>query len=149
MKQDDFVIDDVNLDGFQVVRGHYFSRASEPSVTIRPTSLTFNIAAYGALHNCEAVQILVNQNAQRILVRPINSSEPDAVNWIKDLDAPKAKAIECSAFTRQLYEKWDWSPKRRYRANGKLVKYDKKLMLLFDFTEPEIHEGLKMVREHA
>ena len=149
MKQEDFVIGDVSLDGFQVVRGHYFSRASEPSLTVRPNSLTFNIAAYAALNNCEAVQVLVNRDSQRILVRPINSSEPDAVSWIKDLDSPKAKPIECSVFTRQLYEKWGWDPNRRYRANGKLVKYDKKLMILFDMTDPEIYEGLKMVKEHA
>lgn len=149
MRQEDFVISDVSLDGFQVVRGHYFSRISEPSITVRPTSLTFSISAYTALNNCEAVQILVHQDAQRILVRPINSSEPDAVNWIKDLVSPKAKPIECSAFTRQLYEKWGWNPNRRYRGNGKLVKFDKKLMLLFDMTDPEVFEGMKLVKEHA
>lgn len=149
MKQEDFVIGDVNLDGFQVVRGHYFSRASEPSLTIRESSVTFSVSAYTALNNCEAVQILVNQEAKRILVRPINSSEPDAVTWIKDLSNPKAKAIECSAFVRQLYDKWNWDKKRRYRSNGKLVKYDRKLMLLFDMSDPEVFEGMKLVREHA
>ena len=149
MRQEDFVIGDVSLDGFQVVRGHYFSRILEPSMTIRATSLTFSIAAYNALNNCEAVQVLVNQESRRVLVRPISSSENDAVGWIKNLDSPKSKPIECSAFANQLYDVWEWDKKRRYRANGKLVKYDKKLMLMFDFTDPEIYEGMKLVREHA
>ena len=149
MRQEDFVISDVSLEGFQVVRGQYFSRVLEPALTIKPSSLTFSMAAYQALHMCESVQILVNTEDRKILVRPIGSSEPDAVNWIKNMDKPSAKAIECTSFTRTLYDVWRLNPKRRYRTNGKLVKFDKKLMLMFDFTDPDMFEGMKLVKEDA
>ena len=49
-------------------------------------------------------------------------------------------------FTKSLYEAWGWNEKLRYRTVGKLVKYDRKLMLLFDFSHPEVWEGMKLVK---
>ena len=51
-------------------------------------------------------------------------------------------------FTRRLFNEWGWNREQRYRVNGKLVKYGKSLMLLFDFTSPEVWKGMKLVREY-
>lgn len=139
MKQfDDYAIGEINLDGFQVVKGLYFSHQITPCMAIRDTSISFNVSAYRALNCATWIHILVNQMARKILVRPMNSSEPDSINWIKDVDKLHCKPIECSAFTRPLYEMWKWTSKTRYSAHGKLVKHDDKVMLLFDFSSPEI-----------
>jgi hypothetical protein len=135
---DDFAIGDISLDGFQTVMGHYFSHLVEPFLTLRGNNISFNMSAYKALDCVETVQIMVNQASRRILVRPISSSEVDAIRWIKNTEAPHSKPIECASFSRPLFEVWKWNPKSRYRASGKLVKNDKKLMLLFDFSSPEI-----------
>ena len=82
MAQDDFVIGDISMDGFQVVRGQYFSRQLEPALTLWRRSISFNIPAYNALNNCESVQLLVNPDAKRILVKPAPSKDSDAINWI-------------------------------------------------------------------
>lgn len=145
--QEDFVIGDISMDGFQVVRGLYFSRMLEPSLTLWSTSVSFNVPAYNALNNCESVQLLVNLEKRTILIKPVPSKEPDAINWIRDPSSPKTTKMECSLFTRQLFSKWGWDDTCRYRANGKLVKYDRKLMLLFDFNRPELWKGMKLVRE--
>jgi len=134
----DFAIGDVNLDGFQVVKGNYFNRQIEPYMAFRETSIAFNISAYKALNCVATVQIMVNQVNRKILIRPISSDETDSINWIKNLDHLSSQPIECAAFTRPLYEMWKWQAKTRYRAYGKLVQNDKKLMLMFDFTSPEI-----------
>ena len=126
------------MDGFQVVKGSYFSRQIEPYMSFRETSVSFNISAYKALNNVATVQILVNNAARKILIRPINTDDINSITWLRDLENPKSKPIECAAFTRPLYDMWKWKPKTRYRAYGKLVQNDKKLMLLFDFTSPEI-----------
>ena len=60
---------------------------------------------------------------------------------------PKTTKMECSLFARHLFTKWGWDDTYQYRTNGKLVKFDKKLMLLFDFNRPEIWQGTKLVRE--
>ncbi len=135
---DEFDIGDINLDGFQIVKGHYFSHQIEPLMTLRENNVSFNMSAYKALNCVAFVNIMVNQASRKILIRPVSSSEADAINWIKNTDDPHSKPIECSAFTRPLYEIWKWNAKTRYRASGRLVKSDKKLMMLFDFSSPEI-----------
>ncbi|MCL1857723.1 MAG: hypothetical protein FWF92_00620 [Oscillospiraceae bacterium] len=135
---DDFAIGDISLDGFQIVKGNYFNRQIEPYMSFRDTSVSFNIAAYKALNCVATVQIMVNQTTRKILIRPINSDDVNSITWLKNLENPNCKPIECAPFTRPLYEMWKWKPKTRYRAYGKLVKNDKKLMLLFDFSAPEI-----------
>ena len=146
MVQDDFIIGDVSMDGFQVVRGRYFSRQLEPAMTLWNTSISFNVPAYSALNNCESVQILVNPDLKQIIVKPAPSKDQDAINWIKDPAKPKTTKLECSMFTRQLFETWGWDENLRYRINGKLVKFDRKLMLLFDCSSPEVWSGMKLVK---
>jgi len=135
---DDFAIGDIALDGFQIVKGNYFNRQIEPYMAFRETSVSFNVSAYRALNCVATVQIMVNQANRKILIRPVSSDDKDSINWIKNLENLNSSPIECAAFTRPLYEMWKWSPKTRYRAYGKLVQNDKKLMLMFDFSSPEI-----------
>jgi len=145
--QDDFNINEISLDGYQVVRGQYFSRVMEPSCSIWYSSIAFNTAAFDALNSCESVSILVNGNAKCIIVKPVPSKDRDAVNWLRTKEKQKYRKIECSKFTHQIFDMWDWDKELHYRTNGRLVKVDKKLMLLFDFTKPELWRGLKMVSE--
>lgn len=147
MNQDDFTVGDISMEGFQVVRGLYFSRVLEPSLTFWERSIAFNVPAYAALNNCESVSLMVNLEKKTILVKPVPSREPDSINWVKDPANPKSTKLECSIFTKQLYSSWGWNPELRYRTVGKLVKFDKKLMLLFDFNKPEVWNGMKLVRE--
>lgn len=145
--QDGFNINEISLDGFQVVRGYYFSRQVEPSFTIWYNNIAFNSAAFNALNGCESVEILVNSAKRSIVVKPIPSTDRDAVNWIKPADTHKYRKLECSKFAHQLFEFWNWNKELHYRTNGKLVTVDKKIMLLFDFTKPEAWHGVKMVSD--
>ena len=47
------------------------------------------------------------------------------------------RRIECVRFTSRLYEMWEWDPGLVYRASGRIVTVDNKVMLLFDFNTPE------------
>ena len=146
MSQEDFVIGDISLEGYKVVRGQYFSRLIEPNMSIWHRSVQFNEPAYNALGNCESIQILVHPTERKIVIKPILSKDPEAINWIRDMSRPKSTKLECSMFTKSLYEAWGWDEKLRYRTIGKLVKFDRKLMLLFDFSNPEVWEGMKLVK---
>lgn len=148
MQREDFIMPDITLDGFQIVKGRYFSRISEPIMTMWESAVQFNVPAYSALNNCEAIQMMVNLEKRSILVKPTASMEPDSINWIRDPLHPKATKLECTMFTRTIFATWQWNPERRYRINGKLVKVGKGIMLLFDFNKPEEWEGMKMVRLH-
>ena len=104
---------DISLEGFQVVRSQYFSRMLEPAMTIRNTSIAFNTISFTALNSCDMVQILVHEKDKSIIVRPVNSKDPDAVNWKKN--STKYSRLECSAFAKQLFEMWGLDANNRYR----------------------------------
>ena len=145
--QEDFSISEISLDGYQVVRGAYFSRVIEPSCSLWYSSIAFSTAAFDALNNCESVSILVNGNTRSLIVKPVSSKDRDAITWLRTKEKAKYKKIECSKFTHQVFDMWGWDTELHYRTNGRLVKADKKIMLLFDFAKPEMWRGLKLVNE--
>ncbi len=144
----EYALDDLSLEGFQIVKGTYFAPQSEPKLAIWNTAIGFNPASFAALQQCDAVQLLVNDEKRRILVRPVSSSDLNSINWKKGIDAPKAVVrIECALFAKPLFDRWHLDPELKYRANGRIVNGDKKVMLLFDFTDPEKWRGAKQVRD--
>jgi hypothetical protein len=149
MMQDDFVMADVNMEGFQLIRGQYFSRQADPVMTLWKSAVGFNAPSYTALNNCEAVQFFVHPTERKIIIKPSPSKEPDSVNWTKDVLQAKTNRLECTMFTRRLFRQWNLDENLRYRTNGKLVRSNRSVMLLFDFTEPEVWDGTKMVKENV
>ena len=149
MIQDDFGMSDVNMEGFQLIRGQYFSRQADPVMTLWKSAVGFNKPSYTALNNCEAVQFFVHPTDHKIIIKPSPSKEPDSVNWSKDVLSPKNSRLECTMFTRRLFRQWNLDENLRYRTNGKLVRSNRSVMLLFDFTEPEVWDGAKMVKERV
>ncbi len=149
MIQDDFGMSDVNMEGFQLIRGQYFSRQADPVMTLWKSAVGFNAPSYTALNNCEAVQFFVHPTERKIIIKPSPSKEPDSVNWTKDALQAKTNRLECTMFTRRLFRQWNLDENLRYRTNGKLVRSNRSVMLLFDFTEPEVWDGTKMVKENV
>ena len=72
-----------------------------------------------------------------MLVVPVTEKDKDNVRWTKNSKDPAVRMIECVAFTSQLYESWHWENELAYRATGRIVSSDKKVMLLFDFSDAE------------
>ena len=133
-------LQEINMDGFQVVSSDLFRHAYrlfDPTMTLWSSSICFSKAAVTALNNCERILVRVNNAQKRILIVPVNSNDRDGIKWLKDTPEPSARRIECTPFTSQLYKLWDLDPKRTYRASGKVVSADRKVMILFDFNDPE------------
>ena len=133
-------IQEISREGFQVVSGDLFRRAfrlSAPTATIWPNSLSFSKAALQALNMCERIRIEVNSAKRCILIVPVTEKDKDNVRWLKTGKEPQARKIECLAFTSQLYDTWNWKKELAYRATGRVVTADKKVMLLFDFSQAE------------
>ena len=143
----EYGISEINLDGFQLVQGNYFGRQSSPAMSIWYSSISFNAACYQALNECNSVQVLVNGNSRCILIKPVSSSDKDALTWAVPPEKHKYRKIECSKLTHQLFDLWKLNKELHYRTNGRLVVADKKVMLMFDFTAPEVWRGMKLVNE--
>lgn len=133
-------IQEISTDGFQVVSGEMFrnvSRLNIPSITLWNNSISFNKAAIVALNNCERIRIEVNPKTRCFLLIPVTAKDKDNVKWMKTGRTAQSKRIECKAFTSQLFKNWKWNPDYVYRAAGRIVTAETKVMLLFDFSEPE------------
>ncbi len=133
-------IREISMDGFQIVSGDMFralTRVNLPAITLWYNSISFSKAAVVALNNCERVRIEVNPKTRCILLIPVTAKDKDAVRWAKTGQEITPRKIDCVAFTSQLYESWGWEKDRVYRATGRIVSADKKVMLFFDFNEPE------------
>ena len=125
-------IPEISIDGFKVVSGKMFAhlpRKGEPTCTLWNNSISFNMMAL---------------QSKGLLVIPVTIQDKDGVRWVQGADKITPRKIFCREFSSQLYETWKFNLQYVYRAKGKLVSSDKKVMLLFDFSKPEnwqYHEG--------
>lgn len=149
MKTGEYALQEVELQGFQLVKSQYFARQVDPSMTLWETAVSFGTASFDALDKCEFINMYVDYDKRKILIKPTTSKDRDAIKWIKNMEKPVSARLECSLFARQVFESWKYDKKYRYRAYGKLVQSDKKVMLLFDFANAEVWKGSKMVRENG
>lgn len=132
--------EEISIEGFQVVSGEYFNhsaRKSESTCTLWPTAINFSKLAVSTLNNCERVRVEVNPEKKGILITPVTANDKDGIRWTKNVKEPVAKRIECKGFASQLYEMWGWDLNYAYRTSGKVVTSNGKVLLLFDFNEPE------------
>lgn len=132
-------IQEIDLDGFQVVKGDMFlCNASRHAMmmSIWPDSISFSKTSIQALNNCERVRLEVNSESKTILVIPVTAQDKDNVRWISS-KSQKSRRIGCERFTYMLYRTWGWDTELAYRSEGKLVSANNKVMLLFPFDQAE------------
>ena len=143
-------VPEISMDGFQVVSGEMFvrlPRKNEPTCTLWYNSICFGKMAMMALNNCERIRIEVNVHARKILIIPVSVKDKDNVRWITTGKNPQPRKIDCKTFTSQLYDAWGFDKDLNYRAYGRVVAADKKVMMLFDFTTPETWKSRTPVKE--
>lgn len=143
----DYVLSDISLDGYQLVRTTYFEKYVEPVMTLFNNSIGFGLGCYNALGNCEFIQLMLNDANHSILIKPTNSKENETLSWRRSGQETRYNKMDCAMFTRKLFEKWELNPKCHYRTTGRLVQCDKKLMLLFDFNDCKIYNGLRVLND--
>lgn len=138
------LLNEISIEGFKVVSGDYFSSLPKPYaplLTIGDGKLWFTKRDVLALNSCEYVLVRVNAEGRKILIVPTKSTDKDAIRWVSRMDPIDARRVSCPRLTDQLFEIWGWDKKMIYRSMGKLVTSNNKVMLFFDFSEPEIRQN--------
>lgn len=64
----DYFLNEIDLDGFQVVKSQYFQKQAEPVLTLWATSIAFGQGAYQALNSCESIQLMINERRKCIII---------------------------------------------------------------------------------
>ncbi len=131
--------DRFSYEGYQVVRGEFFSHLNEPAFTFYNYKCSVNSACIKRLPEFDYVQILVNPNDKKLAVRPCKEDEKDSFRWCSATAKRSPKQITCSIFFAKVITLMNWNPDFRYKLLGKLIQSDSGLLFLFDLTTPEIY----------
>ena len=133
-------IQEINLEGFQVVSGDLFTnytRTSNPTVTLWHSSISFSKASLTLLNGCERIRVEINPNSTCLLIVPVTIKDKDNIHWVKGIKDPVPRKMECKRFTSHLYKTWSLDPEFVYRTIGRVVTAKNKVMILFDFNKAE------------
>ena len=115
-------IQEINMDGFQVVSidmfSHTYQRTDYPAITLWVDHIAFSKSAVDALNRCERVRMEVNPQAKRILLVPVSVKDKDAIRWMTTGKNPHGRKLECKLFAEKLFETWGWNKEYVYKAKG-------------------------------
>lgn len=135
---------DFSYDGYQVVRRELFAHLREPAVVIRRDSVTFNTACIAGLEDAVYIQILVNQENKRMVVRKCEKNDKDALRWcVEKPDKRKSRKMTNKLFSAMVYEMMGWDLDCRYKMQGYKITHEDENMYIFDLLEPEIYMDTK------
>ena len=141
---------DFSYDGFQVVRRELFAHLREPAVVIRRDSVTFNTACIAGLEDAVYIQILVNPEDKRMVVRKCEENDKDALRWcIAKPDKRKSRKMSNKIFSAMLYDMMGWSMDCRYKILGHKITHEGETIYVFDLLETEIFMDTKRKKRVA
>lgn len=129
-----------SFDGFQVVRGEFFSHIYEPSITFNDYKVYVNATCIKKLPEFDYIQILVNPTDYKLAVRPCSEEEKDSFRWCSATAKRTPKQITCRMFFAKVMSLMNWNPSYRYKLLGKLIRSNNELLFLFDLKTPEIYQ---------
>lgn len=136
--------EDFSYDGYQVVRRELFAHLREPAVVIHRDSVTFNTACIAGLEDAVYIQILVNQDSKRMVVRKCEENDKDALRWcVAKPDKRKSRKMTNKIFSAMMYEMMGWNLDCRYKILGHKITFEDETIYVFDLMETEIFLDIK------
>ncbi len=132
-----------SYDGYQVVRGEFFAHTFEPSITFNDNKVYVNMACLNQMPMVEYIQILINQQAKKLVVRPCKEDEKDSFRWCSSTGRRRPKQITCRIFYAKLAEMLQWNPAYRYKILGKMVTANSEQLYIFDLTATEMYQRIR------
>lgn len=139
--------DPFSYQGYQVVRREFFAHIQEPAITFNRYQIYANSVCLKKMPQIDYVQILVNPETKKLVVRPCGEDEKDSFLWRSNgKSRHRPKQITCRVFYAKIMELMDWNPELRYRLLGKLIHSNDEQLLLFDLTAPLIFRRVVLER---
>ena len=148
MNYQTMLMENVSMDGFQVVSSKLFSNEKPPAMTIFRNEISFSREAHGYLNYCVAIQIMINSKEKKVMIKAAPSTDENSICWKEKLKESYIPRFNCPKLTKPLFSMWGWDTDYRYRTEGRLVKCDKKPILLFDFNEAKAYLGKEMPKKN-
>ena len=132
--------DDFSFDGYQVVRGEFFSHIFEPSLTFNNYKVQVNTACIKKLPEFDYVQIMVNPDEKKLAVRPCTEDEKDSFRWCSATAKRSPKQITCRMCYAKVFTLMGWQIDYKYKLLGQLKIANGQYLFVFDLNAPEIYK---------
>lgn len=138
--------DSFSYKGYQVVRGEFFAHMYEPSISFNQSKIYVNMGCLKRMQDVNYVQILVNSEEKKLVIRPAGEDEKDAFLWctVKN-GVRKPKQITCRVFFAKIVQLMSWNADYRYKMLGKVIRSGDEKLVVFDLNATEIY--LRLVKE--
>ena len=128
-----------SYNGYQTVRRELFAHLREPQMTIRKDSITFNTACIEGLEDTVYIQILVNQDQKRLVIKKCEKDDRDSLRWcIQKNDKRKSRKITGRQFCNMIYKMMSWDNLCRYKILGHRIDYQGETLYVFELDDAEI-----------
>ena len=128
-----------SYNGYQTVRRELFAHLREPQMTIRKDSITFNTACIEGLEDTVYIQILVNQDQKRLVIKKCEKDDRDSLRWcIQKNDKRKSRKITGRQFCNMIYKMMSWDNLCRYKILGHRIDYQGETLYVFELDDVEI-----------
>jgi len=126
----------------EVVRGEYFSGASEPAVTFKRGTARFSAVCLKQIPEDDYILFVIDPAGKKLVVEPCHSDERNAIRWsCSSPEKRKPKAITCREFCHRLFALMQWNDDCRYKLYGKATcGADGKTILAFDLNSVLIYK---------
>lgn len=142
--------DEFSYDGYKYVRGELFANLREPAVTIRNGNVTFNTACINGLEDVVFVNLLINEDLKRLVVKGCSENDKDALRWcIAKPDKRKSRKMTCPDFTKLVYDMMGWEKGCRYKIMGYRIVVDGETLYVFDLTVHKIFNDSARSRKNG
>ena len=130
--------EEISCDDYQVVRAEFFTQAVDPVLTLSGRTIRFNSACMRKMPETDYVQLLVNPIQRKLVVRPCNEEEEDAIAWISMKKKRTPKQITCKVFSAMMMDMMGWDAGCRYKLLGKIISSDRGKVMVFDLDSYRI-----------
>lgn len=133
-------VDEIQIDGFQVVRREYFAHLFEPAVSIKVDAITFNCACIRKFPNVQYIQLLINPEQKRLVIKPCDEDAKDAIKWCNIKNGKQSpRTINCKIFGAKLFDMLKWSITYRYKLLGLIAKSNGEQIAAFSLEDTEVY----------
>lgn len=141
MPEDEEIEEELDLNGFQVVRREFFAHTREPSIVFNDGKISVNTACVRKFPDVEYVQILVHREKQQLAIRPCDELDLFAFRWGSTKNGKRfPRAVTGKLFFMMVCDMMGWNPNYRYKILGRLRKANGEQLFAFDLKSFETYE---------
>jgi hypothetical protein len=127
------------LKNAQYIRAEFVNPVFKPKITLNYGDLTFNTACVKVMGDTEYVQLLVLEEARRLVAMPCGEFDKDSVKWsiIKD-EKPRSRNIRAKIACAKLFQMMNWNINYRYKIMAVYQVLEGQRLIVFNLAECEM-----------